>query len=272
MSNLRLAAPMIALAIGIAWSSARAQGMDPSMPMNMPMPSTPPAPKATKPAKKPAKQTTVPVTPAASAMDMPGMTNDAMPGMDMSAASQPAAAPTAVVPVPAPSAADRAAAFPPVSPHPMHDHDVQAFTVFDRFETHGSALEWEGSTWIGGDLDRVWLRSEGQRANGRVEYADLEVLYGHSVATWWDVVAGVRHDFRPGSGQDFVAFGLMGRAPGKFEVQATAYAGSAGQTSLRLEAQRGLLLTNRLAYSNAGLPARRSWAFRYAVKFSEMNR
>ncbi|HEY2345714.1 MAG TPA: copper resistance protein B [Xanthomonadaceae bacterium] len=160
----------------------------------------------------------------------------------------PPAKETAVLqtPVPTLTDADRVAAFPPVSPHPMHDHDFHAFTLFDRFETHGSAFEWEGSTWIGTDLDRLWIRSEGQRANGRVEDADLEVLYGRSVATWWDVVAGIRHDITPGAGQNFAAVGIIGVAPGKFEVKATAYAGSGGQTTLRLEAEREFLLTQRL--------------------------
>src|SRR3546814_7726838 len=50
----------------------------------------------------------------------------------------------------------------------------------------------------------------------------LEVLYGHSFSPWWDVVTGVRHDFKPGGAQDFAAIGVMGleigRASGRERV------------------------------------------------------
>src|SRR3546814_5340416 len=71
-------------------------------------------------------------------------------------------------------------------------------------------------------------------------------LYGRSFAPWWDVVAGVRQDFYPGSSQTFAAIGVQGLAPYKFEVEATAYIGQSGQTGARLEAEYDTLLTNRL--------------------------
>ena len=72
------------------------------------------------------------------------------------------------------------------------------------------------------------------------------MLYGHSVSPWWDVVAGIRHDFKPRGTQDFAAIGVMGLAPYKFEVEATAYVGQSGQTAARLEIEYESLLTNRL--------------------------
>lgn len=253
-----------ALAIGMASSPAHAQDMDPSMPMDMPMPassSSPPA-RSGKKAKQAPSADRARSTPSATAPDHDiGKTSNAAttgPHGAAKAATMPGAGhgmedmamPSPVPPIAAlpitPTDADRAAAFPPLSPHPMHDDDVHSFAILDRFETRGATLDWDGSSWIGTDLDRLWIRSEGHRANGRTEQADVEVLYGHSAATWWDIVAGMRHDVRPGSGQDFAALGLVGLAPGKFELRATAYVASAGQTSLRLEAQRDLLLTNRL--------------------------
>jgi copper resistance protein B len=122
--------------------------------------------------------------------------------------------------------------------------------VFDRLEVwnadKGTGMAWEGQSWIGTDLNRLWLRSEGERVDGRTHSADLEVLYGRSLSPWWDVVTGVRHDFKPGASQDFAAIGVMGLAPYKFEVAATAYIGQSGQTSARIEVEYETLLTNRL--------------------------
>lgn len=153
-------------------------------------------------------------------------------------------------PIPVLTDADRIAAFPEVAGHPAHDNTIHSYWLLDRLEgwnaDEGTGIGWEALSWIGTDLNRVWLRSEGERIDSTVEAADVEVLYGRSVARWWDVVAGVRHDFGEGPSQTFAAIGVMGLAPQKFEVEATAYIGQSGQTAARVEAEYDTLLTNRL--------------------------
>lgn len=155
-----------------------------------------------------------------------------------------------LTPIPAVTDVDRAAAFPELHHAMQHGADLHSFVLLDRLEAwdadHGSGQAWEAQAWIGGDLSRLWLRSEGERVDGHTESADLEVLYGRSVSAWWDVVGGVRHDFQPGSSQTWAAIGLQGLAPYKFEVQATAYLGESGQTAADIEVEYELLLTNRL--------------------------
>jgi copper resistance protein B len=146
--------------------------------------------------------------------------------------------------------ADRVAAFPAVAGHAAHDNSTQRFVLLDRLEAwkadEGNGLAWEALGWLGTDLDRLWLRSEGDHVDDATESADLEVLYGHSIARWWDVVAGVRQDFGQGPSQTFAAIGVMGLAPYKFDVEATAYIGESGQTAARFQAEYNTLLTNRL--------------------------
>jgi copper resistance protein B len=72
------------------------------------------------------------------------------------------------------------------------------------------------------------------------------VLYGRAIARWWDVVAGVRQDMRPGPARTWAAVGIQGLAPYWFEVEATAYVGAGGRTHFRFETEYELLLTNRL--------------------------
>jgi len=146
--------------------------------------------------------------------------------------------------------ADRAAAFPDVAGHTVHDQTINSFVLFDQLEwqdaDEGSALNWDAKAWVGRDIDRLWLRAEGERVDGRTEESELEAFWGHSFARWWDFVAGVRQDFRPGPSQSWAAFGVQGLAPYKFEVEATAYLGESGQAAVQLEAEYELLLTNRL--------------------------
>ena len=153
-------------------------------------------------------------------------------------------------PIPVPTDADRAAAFP-VLRHPhAHDAGIHSLVRFNRFEAWdadpGSGQAWEGSAWIGGDVRRLWLRSEGEREDGRTHAADLELLYGRAIGPWWDLVAGVRHDFDPGASRSWAAIGLQGLAPYKFETSATAYIGDGGRTAFTAEVEYELLLTNRL--------------------------
>lgn len=157
---------------------------------------------------------------------------------------------TPETPIPTLTDADRAAAFPALSRHMEHASPVNSYLLFDRLEAWdedaGTGQAWEAKGWIGTDTDRLWLRSEGERASGHTHAADLEVLYGRSVSAWWDVVAGVRHDFAPGGSRTWAAFGLQGLAPYLFEVEVTGYLGESGHTALVAEVEYELLLTNRL--------------------------
>ena len=162
---------------------------------------------------------------------------------------QAASTPAPREPIPPITEADREAAKPPAHAHD-HGSGVFRYLLFDRLETWdadpGTGQAWEAQGWIGTDRHRLWLRSEGERERGHTEGADVEVLYGRPVARWWDLVAGVRRDIAPGGDRNFAAIGVMGMAPYKFEVEATAYVGTSGQTAARIEAEYELLLTNRL--------------------------
>jgi copper resistance protein B len=153
--------------------------------------------------------------------------------------------------IPMVTAEDLAAAFPAIDHHAMqhapafnHKVTLNRLEAWDADEGTGQA--WEGIAWFGTDTDRLWLRSEGERMGGHTESADLEVLYGRSVSPWWDVVAGVRHDFKPGDPRSWAAFGVQGMAPYRFEVSATAYLGEGGQVAANVEAEYTLRITNRL--------------------------
>lgn len=190
------------------------------------------------------------------ANDMQGMDHSQMPGMDQSMQSmddgmmQPAAPTESRTPIPALTDADRAAVFASHGGHQVHDSAINSYFLADKLEWQnaddGSALAWDLSGWIGGDIDRLWLRSEGERSNGKTEDAELQALWGHAISPWWDVVSGVRQDFNPGAAQTWAAFGLQGMALYNFEAEATAFLGEGGQSALRLEGDYDILLTNRL--------------------------
>ena len=145
---------------------------------------------------------------------------------------------------------DRQAAFPQLDgQHPVHDSAIQYFVLFDQIEWQGGDRGqnggWENKGWIGGDLNRFWFRTEGEAEDGELAAAQAHVLYGRAIHRWWDLVVGMREDFRPGPPRTWAAIGIQGLAPYWFEVEATAYIGEAGRTHFRVETEYELLLTNR---------------------------
>ncbi|ARU31104.1 hypothetical protein CAP31_05025 [Sulfuriferula sp. AH1] len=132
----------------------------------------------------------------------------------------------------------------------MEDDPLIAKFLLDKLEyVHGDqtdSMVWDGRFRLGHDLDKLWIRSEGQRAHGKTQDADAELLWGHTYAAYWDVVTGVRHDFGAGPSRDWAALGIQGLAPYRFDVEATAYAGPAGRAAMRLKTAYDLLLTQRL--------------------------
>ncbi len=154
-------------------------------------------------------------------------------------------------PIPVPTADDIAAAFPALHAHSMqHAPTFNRLVVFDRLEgwdnAHGSGQAWEAQGWFGGDIDRLWLRSDGEREDSHLQDWSVEALYGRAVSPWWDVVAGVRHDGGDGPGLTRAAIGVQGLAPYKFEIAATGYLGGTRRAELEFEAEYSLLLTNAL--------------------------
>ncbi len=171
--------------------------------------------------------------------------------MDHAAMGHAVAPSTPREPIPAVTDADRGAAFPPIDHGAMeHAPEIHSLLLVNRLEhwdgQHGSGQAWEASGWVGGNINRLWLRSEGERSGGRTGSSDLEVLYGRSVSPWWDVLVGVKQDFRPADSRTWAALGIQGLAPYKFETSATAYVGDGGQLAATLEVEYELLLTNRL--------------------------
>lgn len=171
---------------------------------------------------------------------------------DHSAHQKPAAQKEYPAGIPPVTDEDRKAAFPQLDDagHAVHDSAVHYYVLFDQLEWQAgdgiTAGNWDNRGWIGRDVNRFWFRTEGEAEDGDLAEAQAHALYGRAIHRWWDVVAGVRQDFRPGPARTWAAVGVQGLAPYWFEVEATAYIGESGRTHFRFETEYELLLTNRL--------------------------
>lgn len=130
----------------------------------------------------------------------------------------------------------------------MADTRLIGFLLVDKLEFNDASdtLRLDAEGWIGGDVNRLWLKADGERRAGRLGATRTEALWDRRFATYWSSQIGLRHDFGQGPGRNWAAIGVQGLARYWFNVQATAYLGESGRTAARLEAEYDLLFTQRL--------------------------
>jgi len=109
----------------------------------------------------------------------------------------------------------------------------------------GTVVSWDLDGWMGTDENKLWLKSEGERSDGHLEDAEVWALYSRNVGTFWDVQAGIRHDFQPTS-TTYAVVGVNGLAPYFFETEAHLFFSDEGDASTRLRGERDFLLTQKL--------------------------
>lgn len=108
-------------------------------------------------------------------------------------------------------------------------------------------MEWHADTWVGKDLRKLWLKTEGEIDGSVTEEAQAQVLYGHAISPYWDALVGWRHDFKPGDKKNWLAVGAQGLAPYFIETEATFFVDESGGTALSLETRRELMITQKWA-------------------------
>ena len=124
-----------------------------------------------------------------------------------------------------------------------------------RDSDEGTVMAWEASAWHGGDLNKLYFSTEGERLmdpehdgeDASTEGAETRLAWSRAFAPFWDWQLGVRRDWQPDDpNRDWASIGVQGVAPYFFEVDANLFIGEEGLTNLRLEAEYELLLTQKL--------------------------
>jgi copper resistance protein B len=140
---------------------------------------------------------------------------------------------------------------------PVHDDQLFTFLRAEQLEyrarDHGpDVARWEAQGWYGGDYQKLWIKTEGEKTVEGPDAGELEVqaLYSRVIAPFWDFQAGARYDAGwgpgPDSGRWFGVVGVQGFSPYEFEVEATLFVSEDGDVSARLTATTDVLFTQRL--------------------------
>ena len=138
-----------------------------------------------------------------------------------------------------------------------HEHGARVFSkvMVDEleFSSHRGkdGYAWSAEVWLGGDLNRGKMKTEGEGARG-LQDVEVQALYSRAIGPYFDIQAGLRHDFEPGPSRSYAVFGLEGLAPYWFEVESAAYVSEKGDILGRIEASYDQLITQRLAVEPSG--------------------
>lgn len=116
-----------------------------------------------------------------------------------------------------------------------------------RVQGGTDAYRWEGEGWIGGDINRFVLKTEGEAAAGKgVEAGEIRALYSRAIDPWFNLQAGVRHDFEPGPPRTYATIGFEGISPYWFKVEGALFLSDKGDLLGRLEGYYDERITQRL--------------------------
>lgn len=136
-------------------------------------------------------------------------------------------------------------------PQPVHDRPFIPFILGDLLEYRAArgpdARAWDAQAWLGGDFNKLWLKSEGEQGPGaRTEQADLELLYARLIAPFWYLQAGAREHFRPSPSRASGVLSVQGIAPYWFDVEASVFVDQKAKVSAPVSLEYDLLFTQGL--------------------------
>lgn len=136
----------------------------------------------------------------------------------------------------------------------MEDDPLLFSAAVDELEIHDTddhSLSWEGEAWIGRDLHKLWVKTEGERedGDGHSDAVETQVLYNRAATPFWDFQTGLRRDSDHGLERNWAVIGFHGTSPYLFEIDTALFIGEDGRSALRFEAEYEIPLTQQLILS-----------------------
>ncbi|SHM32536.1 copper resistance protein B [Vreelandella subglaciescola] len=142
-------------------------------------------------------------------------------------------------------------------PSPVVEHNM-SMARFDRLEysmpdNGADAVVWDFQGWYGGDVNRVYIKSEGDNIQGDgedAEFESLELLYSRLIADFWELQGGI--GYQGGVFSDdhaertYGVIDLQGVMPYGIETDVALQLSDEGDVSASFEGEYNISLTQRL--------------------------
>jgi len=129
------------------------------------------------------------------------------------------------------------------------DDPLRTMLLMDKFEVLNNSersKEWEGSFYIGYDIDKLYVYSTGVATNDGLETSENELVYSRAITPFWDIQAGLAYDKNANASRTWGEVAIAGLAPYYFETRAALLFNNEGNVGLRLDAEYEMLFTQKL--------------------------
>ena len=140
-------------------------------------------------------------------------------------------------------------------PPPVGDRMRNTFVLVDVLEYRPKAeksdFRWDVEGWHGGDINKLWFKSEGERNTAlKADYdIDGQLLYGRFLRKYYDFQVGLRGETQTYQGRNVsraqAVIGVEGLVPYNYEVEAAMFISQNGHVSGRFTLTKDLLLSQR---------------------------
>ena len=146
-------------------------------------------------------------------------------------------------------------------PAPVNDQEHRLYTLVDVLEYRpktgagqSNGYRWDVEGWYGGDYNRLWFKSEGQKGSAfKADYdVDFQLLYGRFIRKYYDLQMGGRVETQSFRGRNVArglgVIGIEGLVPYDYEVESALFIDQNGAVSARLSYTKDFLLTQQLIF------------------------
>ena len=140
-------------------------------------------------------------------------------------------------------------------PSPVGDRKRDTYILVDVLEYRpkpdNSDLRWDVESWHGGDLNKLWFKSEGARNTAlKADYAiDAQILYGRFLKKYYDFQVGLRAETQTYRGRNVsrgqAVIGVEGLVPYNYEIESALFISQNGDVSGRVTLTKDLRITQR---------------------------
>ncbi|HUH42172.1 MAG TPA: copper resistance protein B [Sulfurimonas sp.] len=131
----------------------------------------------------------------------------------------------------------------------MNDNPLRVTFMAEEFEyqfNDEKSTNWDINAYIGYDLDKIYIYSEGEKPKGAKATSENQLLYSRAIAPYWDIQFGIDYDKAPQADKTWGVIAIQGLAPYFFETRTVILIGEGGNIGLRAEAKYEALITQKL--------------------------
>jgi copper resistance protein B len=127
---------------------------------------------------------------------------------------------------------------------------LRATLMVDNLEyqyTDTKAVSWDAYGYVGYDINKVYIYSEGEKIDGfSAMESENQLVYSRAISPYWDVQVGLGYDKAEANNQTWGVIGLQGLAPYFFETRASLLVSDDGNIGFRAEVEYEALFTQKL--------------------------